>query len=295
MNKRSIIVGVDFSEASLTASRWTAQQLANDHQLVLVHAVYIPEPPSFLRGLYPLTDQVREDARRGAEIRLNELATSLGVRHIRTEVRVGRPDEVLGIIAEEYRALLVVIGTHGERPGILRLLGSTAERVTRAARTTTLLARHLPTAASRRVLLALDESDLVQPIIDWTARMAAQHTGESIALHVVNPLLHGATIGASPSELRHAEDRIRASTEAWLKRKLSGTSLEAARVVVEFGDAGIEILAAVHRYQADLLVVGAHGARQHARGFMGSVVEFVLRNGSGPVLVVAPDQPSGAD
>ena len=295
MNRRSIIVGVDFSEASLNAARWMAQQLAKDDELVLVHAVYIPEPPSFLRGLYPPTDSLREDARRGADIRLAELAKSLRLRRIRTEVRIGRPDEVLGVIAEESRARLVVIGTHGARTGIWQLLGGTAERVTRAARTTTLLARHLPASAPRRLLLALDESELVHPIIDWAVRLAPQHASESIALHVVNPLLQGATIGASSSELRHAEDRIRACTETWLQGKLAGTSLEGARVVVEFGDAGLEILAAVHRFQADLLAVGTHGARPRARGFMGSVVEFVLRNGSGPVLVVAPDPPSRAD
>jgi len=292
MTSRSIIVGVDFSEASLTATRWTAQQLANDADLVLVHAVCIPEPPSFLRGLYPPTEPLREDARRGADIRLRELAESLGRPRIRTEVRIGRPDEVLGVIAEECRAQLVVIGTHGERPGIWRLLGGTAERVTRAARTATLLARQLPAAAPRKVLLALDESELVRPIIDWTARLAAQHATESIVLYIVSPLLHAATIGPSSNELRRAEDRIRASTEAWLQEKLAGTALEGARVVVEFGDAGLEILAAVHRFQADLLVVGTHGARPRAPGFMGSVVEFVLRNGSGPVLVAALDEHS---
>jgi nucleotide-binding universal stress UspA family protein len=54
-----------------------------------------------------------------------------------------------------------------------------------------------------------------------------------------------------------------------------------------FGDTGLEILSAVERYGADLLVIGRHGARRASGGFLGSVAEFLLRNGSGPVLAVS--------
>jgi nucleotide-binding universal stress UspA family protein len=35
-----------------------------------------------------------------------------------------------------------------------------------------------------------------------------------------------------------------------------------------------------------MLVIGRHGERPTGGGFLGSVVEFVLRDGTGPVFVV---------
>jgi nucleotide-binding universal stress UspA family protein len=79
MAGRDIVVGVDFSEPSLTAARWTARHLAGDASLVLAHAVCVPEPPRFLRELHPPVQPLIDDARRGAEARLAELAGELPV------------------------------------------------------------------------------------------------------------------------------------------------------------------------------------------------------------------------
>ena len=48
----------------------------------------------------------------------------------------------------------------------------------------------------------------------------------------------------------------------------------------------------VERYRADLLVIGRYGVRRASGGFLGSVAEFLLRNGSGPVLAVASEPES---
>ena len=289
MAARHIVVGVDFSEPSLAAAHWTAQHLADDAELVLAHAVCVPEPPRFLRELYPPTQPLIDDARRGALARLDELAAALDVSQVRPEVRVGRrPDEELCRVAEELQADLLVIGPHGERPGIWRLLGSTAERAVRRAPTSVLLARGLPADGVRTILVALDESEITPSVIEWTSQLARRFGAKVVALHVVHRFLHGPTlIAASPSERQRAEDQLRRQAEQWLREQIPIAAAEGGRLEVAFGDTGLEILSAVERYGADLLVIGRHGARRASGGFLGSVAEFLLRNGSGPVLAVA--------
>lgn len=289
MPTRQLIVGVDFSEASLAAARWTARHLADGAVLVLAHAVCVPEPPTFLRGWYAPTQSLLDDARRGAQARLAELALALGVAEVRYEVRVGRrPDEELVRLAEELQAELLVLGPHGQRSGIWRLLGSTAERAVRRAPSSVLLARDLPADGPRTILVALDESDVTASVIEWTSLLARRFAARVIAVHVVHRFLHGPTlIAATPSERERAEGQLRRQAEEWLREQMPGAGDQPVTVEAAFGDTGLEILSAVERYEADLLVIGRHGARRASGGFLGSVAEFLLRNGSGPVLVVA--------
>ncbi len=285
--KGEIIVAIDFGEPSVEAARWTAEHLASGSQLVLVHAVYAPSPPSFLRGLYPSTDEVIEDAKRGAEARLRDLAQALGLADARIVVVVGRPDEVLANLATEREADLLVIGAHGARRGVWKLLGSTAERVVRRSPGSVLLARGITRDAPGRVLLAIDESEERHAVLAWGRRFAGRGA-ELVAASVVNPLLHGSVVvGAAIQERTRAEAQIRESTLEWLRDELRKAGLESATPHVAFGDAGFEVLSAVERFKADLLVVGRHGAGGTSGPFMGSVPEFLLRNGTGPVLAAA--------
>src|SRR5688500_13246112 len=103
-----IVVGMDFSTLSLAAARWTARHMVAGEQLVLVHAICVPEPPSFLKGLQPPIEPLVDDARRGADVRMREVVATLGGVRVFPEIRIGRPDEVLLDVAREYRAELLV-------------------------------------------------------------------------------------------------------------------------------------------------------------------------------------------
>lgn len=106
-------------------------------------------------------------------------------------------------------------------------------------------------------------------------------------MHVVNPLSHGAAmIAGSAEERRRAEGQIQARADEWLRDQLREANLESSAVHVAFGDAGFEVLSAIKRFAADLVIVGRHGAGGTAGAFMGSVPEFLLRNGTGAVLTV---------
>jgi nucleotide-binding universal stress UspA family protein len=50
---RKIVVGVDFTDASLAAARWAATHFAPDAEIVLAHVVPSVRVPSFLRTHLP--------------------------------------------------------------------------------------------------------------------------------------------------------------------------------------------------------------------------------------------------
>jgi nucleotide-binding universal stress UspA family protein len=287
MTRRPIVIGVDLGEPSLAAARWTARHFGGESELVLVHVIFAPEPPGFLRGRYPSNEQLIEDARRGAEARMQELAATLEARRVTTEVRVGRPDDCLVEAAQDRQAELIVVGPHGERPGVWKLLGSTAERVVRRAPMAVLLGRGLGASSPRRILLALDESEAHREVLAWGTRLQRQFDAGIVAMHVVNPLQHGAAlIAASATERERAEAQLRARATEWVRSEAEEADVREPLIHVAFGDPGFEALSAVSRFGAELVVAGRHGSGGTMGVLVGGVPEFLLRNGTGPVLIV---------
>lgn len=292
MPDRTVVVGVDLSEPSLSVARWVASHLERPERIVLTHVVSVPSPPRFLRAFYPPSDQLVEDARIGAEARMRDLAATLEGGSVRTEVRIGRPEQELVAAVSASGARLLVVGPHAQRPGLARLLGSTAERIARHAPNSLLLARGLPAGAPGTVLLALDDSGLADAMLAWGAWCARRLGARLVVLHVV-PVGLAMTVvpGASATELERARHKLLARAQEWLPGRLAAAGLDGASTEVAFGDPGLEILSAVQRFGAGLLVIGRHGSGSSGGPFLGSVAEFLLRNGSAPVLVVADGPP----
>src|SRR5690606_34825919 len=104
----------------------------------------------------------------------------------------------------------------GQRQGVWKLLGSTAERVVRRGPGSVLLARGIADHAPQRVMLAIDESESRRPVLQWGRRFAEQGA-ELIAVTIVNPLIHGSLVaGAAVQERLRAEEQIAESTRDWL-------------------------------------------------------------------------------
>lgn len=285
---RYIVVGMDFSRLALAAAHWTALHVVEDESLVLAHAICIPEPPAFLKSLYPPVGPLREDARRGAEIRLREVTPSLGAKRVCSEIREGRPDAVLADVATEYGADLLVVGPHGDRPGLGRLLGSTAERVAQRGATSVLLARGLPAGPLSTILVAIDESDSTGEVLAWASRLARRSGAAIVGMHVVNPLFAGAVaMGAATGERRRAESQLRERAEEWLLGCLSRARLDDVEIEVSLGHPALEIMTAANRRHADLVVLGRNARARGRSRDIGGTASFVMRSEAGPVLLVA--------
>ncbi|MCR4340849.1 MAG: universal stress protein [Gemmatimonadaceae bacterium] len=281
MHVQPIVVGVDFAEPSLAAARWTARHLL-DGKLVLAHSVWVPDPPPFLSGYYPPTATLIEDATRGTKERLRELAATLE-RPAEAAVTVGRPEDTLPALAEEMDARLLVIGSHGPRSGVWKLLGSTAERIARRSRRPLLLARNLPEDGMRVVLVAVDDSGFSPAMLEWIPAMTRHDRARVVVVHVISPMLAGfVKVAASSSEITAADRQLRQHGEAWLRGEIEQAGISAV-LDVAVGDVCFELLRAASRHAADLIILGSHDPRRGR--FLGSTAEFVLRQGPGPVLV----------
>jgi len=131
-----IVVATDFSDCAKEA--WelaTRIAAAPGSELVLAHV--LTEVPLYGEGILNVETarEIREGTRKWAENALEDWvgkarATGLNVR---PALRTGVPYEEIVTLAQDERADLIVIGTHG-RGGISRtLLGSVADRVVRLA------------------------------------------------------------------------------------------------------------------------------------------------------------------
>jgi nucleotide-binding universal stress UspA family protein len=136
MRWNKIICPVDFSRISLDALDLSAELAQTcGGNIIIVHVLEpIIAPTDFTFGPLSMTDVEDKLADRAMES-LKEIIPKLSISPERIEIKVARgiaSQEIIKI-AEETKADLIVMGTHGYTGFTHALLGSTAERVVRRA------------------------------------------------------------------------------------------------------------------------------------------------------------------
>lgn len=244
-----------------------------------VNRVYLGElMKQAIKGLVGVKDRM---ARRGVVVQ--------------TRITSGIPSQEVLAAAEAGQVDLVVVGTRG-RTGLEQvLLGSTAERIIRAAPCPVLAVRGTGHAAGgqsgddsvavRRLLVPIDFSDCSADALEY-AVLVAQRTKASIRLlHVLEPVSYGLdfTLVHTAQRQEHRE-RITARLQGF------ASAIEAAQVTADSqlrgGLPSDSILEAAKTEAADLIVMGTHGRRGLSHAVWGSVAESVLRQAPCPVLTV---------
>ncbi|MDX1579620.1 MAG: universal stress protein [Gemmatimonadota bacterium] len=282
-----IVAGVDFTGHGMEGTRWAAAHL-EPGTIFLVHALHLPKPPSFLRGLWGDEEQIALSARAGATDRLEEFAEQLaretGVT-VEARVRTGVPGEQIVEVANSVGAKLVVVGPHSRHRGRWGRLGSTAERAIHHGRVPTLLATgHL--REPRRMLAAVDDSAVSAGVLSWLERLA-RHTGaRATAIHVIDNTMEMTYRAILKPNAPDRETGLEKEAGTWLEARLENVGLEDVDATVALGDPALEILAAAERTGADLLIMGTHGAGAATRLLMGGVARAVTRGVHCPVLLL---------
>lgn len=289
MKLERVVIGMDFSEPALEAARWTAQHFAPDAELVLVHVIEFPQPPSFLRAALPTTTEAEENARQGAEHRLREVGRSLGAARIWPEIRMGRPADEIAAIAREFDADLIVVGEHGHSGGLRGILGSTAEHLARSAPVPVLLAQHLPAGPPRRILLPIEESALMRTALEWGRLLAEKFGAEIVGCYVVNSsLLARMRMISSSTRGDQLETDLLRDAARWLEERLAeaGITGDAGTTRVIVGEPATEILAAARSSGVDLIILPTRGAGGVGQALIGSVARSIIRGTGSPILIV---------
>lgn len=283
--------GSEFAEAALPTAVGLARKCGADLRLLTVH----DSGWAVVNGEWG--DAARSRARRYVESMRDRVEETWS--DVTVSVREGFVvDEVLAE-ADEFRADLLVMATHGRGPLSRFWLGSVADRCLRRAHRPLLLIHPREPGAQaavgaldvRRVVVPLDGSDLSETALD-PAMELADLFGTPVAL--VRVLQEHAMFETELLPQTHevneqmlGESRVGAS--AYLD--------SVARWMAEWGSVP-EIQIAVDDQVAhailgaageDLIVMATHARTGINRAFLGSVADAVVRSAPGPVLVIPPE------
>lgn len=293
MNIDRLVVGIDFSAASVDAARWVTHQFAPGAEIVLVHVISIPEPPPIVRGKFARRDLLIGTVREGAEKRLREISLTLNAERIWPEIREGDPVECLTRVADEFSADLIAVGAHGERSGLAKALGTTAEHLVRASTRPVLLVTRPGLTPPSHLLVPVDKSENASHALRWAGVLSRRFGARVTAMHVVTAgvasgaLAAAAIVSGSPPVDPRTHVGIPKVSDRWLEDAVAaGVPRDQANSEVSFGEATHEVLSAVERLAAGLIVIGRRGEGKLRRAVLGSVVDGVLRGARCPVLVV---------
>ncbi len=290
-----LVIGEDFSDPALAATRWAARHFAPDAELILVHAIEPATPPSYLEEEFPPAPALADDAREDSEHRLRDLADEIGRDRVRCVIREGRPERAIIDVAVEVRADLIVVGEFGHHGRRADVLGTTADWLTRAAPVPVLLSRRLRPSRPRRILLPIEESALLGEALGWGRFCAERFDAEILALYPLDPAgLERLRMVAAPEHRANIERDIVDRGAAWLRRKLENAGFGEGDVGIEVvvGDPVREILSAARRFDADLIIMAGRAAGPGGEAIIGSITRSVLRAAPGPVLVVNRSRPA---
>jgi nucleotide-binding universal stress UspA family protein len=299
-----ILCPIDFSDFSRRAldysivlARWYRASIAalHVHQPPVPHvAPLAPLAPVEPVALPPIDlDLVR---RQIAAFVPQDCQTEVSIETLAAE-----GDPAREILAAAESADLIVMGTHG-RSGFERLvLGSVTETVLRKA-TCSLLTIPLtaPDAAGpvpivfRRIVAAVDFSDVSMEALRQAASLAAEADAHLTAMHVIEVPEYLALWIDRVDGINHVRAWADAA-ERRLRCAVGPETREYAHVGqrVETGKAYREILRVAGEQQADLIVMGAHGHGVIEQMFVGSTTQHVVRRAGCPVLIVRQRSSSG--
>lgn len=248
----------------------------NDSEVILVRAV---NPPMVENAITVAAAEL--GAAREYILGQQERFEKAGVR-AKFVVRIGSPVGVILDAAQEHRATMIALATHGST-GLKRLLfGSVAEGLIRKSPIPVLLVRpfwsydvvapvrpeHEPV---RTILLPVDGSDLSLEALPGVIELAELFEARIMLLRVLE---------AGPSENRaEAEKQLQAIAKTIEKKGVETVAL------IERGDPVEQILKTVRDHEIDLVAMTTHGRSGLSRAVAGSVTEEVLRQATVPVVI----------
>jgi nucleotide-binding universal stress UspA family protein len=201
-------------------------------------------------------------------------------------VRPGLPADQILAYLRERDIDRIVMGTHSPGPIGKLLVGSVAEAVLRNAGVPVFIIGPevvdgaYRNFAIRTVLSAVSFIESSYVVADFAAEVALQHNARLILQHVIRPqdraeVLAGRTIEEVESDLLNL-------IPVDLREQIS------IQTIVVPGDPTEELLYQSRAQQADLIILGAHGASAFAAIARHGVVYKVLAHSHCPVITLSP-------
>ena len=300
---RRILVPIDFSPPSLKTLRY-AELLAARFGAKL-HLVHVVTPPLFFPARRATLGWAFSETAvvRNAKKRLKKLTAefSLPPRPDPFTVRVEPAAEEISEVARVTDADLIAIATRGYTGLKHAFLGSTTERVVRAAPCPVLVVRAKEDESRenrsrrrrsplqfRKILVPVDFSDSSRLGLEYAVRVARAFRAHLILFHSV--FVHAFVLSdtdtarAVPNLISEQQDYAKDEMEK-LRQWTAKKDLEVeTRIAVGFP---VETIGDyVVKQDVDLIITSTHGQSGLRRAITGSTAEHLVRHATCPVLVV---------
>jgi nucleotide-binding universal stress UspA family protein len=281
-----IVVGVDFSTASLNAVRWVAGQFAPRARIFVVHVVPETRVPVFLRsprGQLPNVVAAEPTLYPGLRV----FADLAGARGSDVEIVAGAPAAELARIARELRADLICVGRTRKRRGSGRFGATTPQRLLSRTNIPVLLVPDTVRLVPGAVLAAVSDGADGREVLRTAGQLAAAWSVRLDALHAIEPEVSCAV----RASLTASDGELCALAEEWLMDEAGQLGLHGARVnaIARLGDAGEETIAHAAREAIGLIVAGRRkhdGDSADAGLDLGSTIRLITWASACPVLVL---------
>lgn len=293
---RSILVATDLGESSEEVVRSAATLAAAvGAELHVLHALDLDSPPYGLEKDGPILSF--PERIEYAEHRVDETVRRVVPPGVGFHTRVINytPHKAILDYAAGISAELIVLGPHGSGGIGTPFLGTTADRVIRAAEVPCLIVRGPLTLPPRQVGVPVDFSEPGRSALDvalrWVPRLANAPDPDLARRPELRVFHVGWTVARIDSPALPKEEvlpRLQQEVKEALHR--TGVSVEPrirTEVVWDVNPA-----AAITRFAReegfDLLILGTHGYGGLKRFLIGSVASGVAREAPCPVLLVPP-------
>lgn len=275
---KRLLVATDLSESNIAALRY-ARLLTEQFRtkLTVMYSDPIAVPADVFGDVPTLVYASTPEHQARLRLEVEEHVDPI-LRGIQYDVlvTVGSPAATIARAAEEKKAELLVIGTHGHHGWRRALLGSVAEGVLHEVRCPVLtVSRHSTLPAQGpvsigRILCPTNFSGVSRDSLRVAGALAAAFNAELVVVHVVEEL----------SDARVDAARVRMEAGPELER------LCTYREIVVRGGAAERILDCADDLGADLLVIGAQRKLFRDETVIGATTERIVRFATCPVLTV---------
>jgi nucleotide-binding universal stress UspA family protein len=296
-----VLLGIDFSPASLSAARWATAHVAPRANALLSHVLPFPQQ-----------SDAGDDGERTRADSLHRLkpalvgglggfAATLDVASARSILRVGRPSHWLSVVANDEDVTLLVLGRRADANRVRVGEPNVIERTARRTGASVLVVPECAVEPPTHIIAAVDESRFAPPVLREALRLARLHEARMTVLHVMSP-----AAGAYERVLR-ATSRLLESNQAgrvagrpsapnalplrmprWLiELRQSFDVGDGDRTEVAMGDPAREITAIARSSGPALVVIGLRGGDDAPVGSIGSVARELLTRAPLPVLAVS--------
>lgn len=270
-----IVVGVDGSERSRAALRWSERVAAAKGATLRAVVAWqypagagLPAGPAVLPGPAEMDQRTTEDLRAILDEELGALADQV-------QIEVGRGPAAGVLLASAARTGvdMLVLGARGLGGFDGLLLGSVSQQCVEHSPRTVVVLRGEQSPTDGPIVVGLDGSEGSKRALTWAIDLADATGSELVAVHAPGTGAAGAVLERAERALKEWCAPIRERGIAHQQR-------------VEGGEARTALERVADETDAALLVVGARGLGPIQGLLLGSVAGYVVRYARRPIAVV---------